>query len=74
MFSLAGNYADQIIGAQLRKQRTRLNISQKELGAVIGVSYQQIQKYESGKNKISAARLHRISIYMKVPMADFFTE
>ncbi len=60
------------IGRQIKKHREARNISQKELGSVLGVSYQQIQKYESGKNRISAAYLYHIALHMKVPITDFF--
>jgi transcriptional regulator with XRE-family HTH domain len=48
---------DKYIGARMREQRLALEMSQELLGRELGVSFQQIQKYESGKNRVSAARL-----------------
>ncbi len=63
---------DKLIGLRLRKRRTELNISQSVLGAAIGVSYQQIQKYERGKSRIAASRLYLVSYELQMPMDYFF--
>lgn len=60
---------DSFIGAQLRLRRRKLMMSQATLGDRIGVTYQQIQKYESGTNRISAAMLIRAADALEVPPA-----
>ncbi len=60
------------IGQQIRAQRRALNISQSMLAAHIGVSFQQLQKIEIGKNRVSAARLLLISQYFDIPLMDFY--
>jgi len=63
---------DQAIGSSIRRQRLRKRLSQTELGRAIGVSFQQIQKYESGANRIAAARLLQIARTLRVPLPAFF--
>lgn len=52
---------DRIIGERIRKCRKHISISQTELGQAIGVSFQQVQKYENGQNRVPAARLSQIA-------------
>ncbi len=59
-------------GKQLRKRRCALDMSQSDLGAVIDVSFQQIQKYERGTNRISASRLFKFANHLDVPVSYFF--
>lgn len=59
-------------GQVLKKFRTKAGLSQMKLGELIGVSYQQIQKYESGKSSISAERLIQISKALGVNPSEFF--
>ncbi|RJQ13878.1 MAG: XRE family transcriptional regulator [Nitrospiraceae bacterium] len=61
-----------IIGHRIRQRREHLNISQEKLGEMIGVTYQQIQKYEKGTNRVSAERLSGIARNLKVPINFFF--
>lgn len=63
---------DRHVGQQLRVRRIHSNLSQTELGAKIGLSYQQIQKYETGKNRISASMLYEFAGRLNVPVAQFF--
>jgi transcriptional regulator with XRE-family HTH domain len=63
---------DRHVGQQLRIRRIHSNLSQTELGTKIGLSYQQIQKYESGKNRISASMLYEFAGRLNVPVAQFF--
>lgn len=60
------------IGKRLRDRRIELGITQEELAATINVSYQQIQKYEIGANRLPASRLHLLAKRMDVPMQFFF--
>jgi transcriptional regulator with XRE-family HTH domain len=64
---------DALVGARLRSRRKQLRISQERLGKEIGVSFQQVQKYENGTNRIGAGRLAEISKVLDVPVAFFFT-
>jgi transcriptional regulator with XRE-family HTH domain len=64
--------ADVHIGRRVRERRTELGISQIALGERLGVSYQQIQKYETGANRISGSRLWELSIILKTPVGYFF--
>ncbi len=56
----------------MRSRRFQLGLSQNELGAMLGVRFQQIQKYESGRNRISATTLYPLSIHLNVPITFFF--
>jgi transcriptional regulator with XRE-family HTH domain len=64
---------DALVGARLRSRRKQLKMSQERLGKEIGVSFQQVQKYENGTNRIGAGRLAEISKVLDVPVAFFFT-
>ena len=62
------------VGARLRQHRTLLGMNQTNLGDAIGVSYQQMQKYECGTNRISASRLFALSRVLDVPVEYFFDD
>ncbi len=63
---------DAHVGARLRQRRTLLGMTQTNLGDAIGVSFQQMQKYENGANRISASRLFDLSRVLDVPVEYFF--
>ena len=63
---------DQHVGARLRLRRSMLEMSQSELGDKLGVTFQQVQKYERGTNRIGASRLFNVAKVMEVPVAYFF--
>jgi transcriptional regulator with XRE-family HTH domain len=63
---------DAYIGARMRERRLALSISQNQLGKDLGVSFQQIQKYESGQNRVSAARLFDICKALNVSLSSMF--
>ncbi len=63
---------DGFIGIRMRERRLALQISQSELGSKLGVSYQQVQKYENGANRVSAARLFDICEALDLPLASMF--
>jgi transcriptional regulator with XRE-family HTH domain len=65
---------DGIIGRRLRSARVAAEIGQVELAAEIRITFQQIQKYESGKNRVSAARLFEICRILDVSIASMFEE
>lgn len=63
---------DAWVGARIALRRAALGLSQTDLARRIGVSFQQLQKYENGSNRISASRLHRIALALGAPVGDFF--
>lgn len=63
---------DSLLGAQLRQRRSILGMSQEKLAEQIGITFQQIQKYENGANRISASRLFELSKALNVPVGLFF--
>ena len=62
------------VGARLRVRRTLLGMSQTTLGDAIGLTFQQMQKYEKGANRISASRLFALSGVLDVPIEYFFDD
>ncbi len=63
---------DAHVGAILRKLRLERGLSQTELAKAGGVTFQQLQKYESGKNRVSASMLYTLAMALDTPIADFF--
>ncbi len=72
--STAYNPIDVHVGARLRARRTLLGLSQMALGDAMGITFQQLQKYESGSNRISASRLYDGSKLLDVDIGYFFDE
>ena len=66
------NEIDQHIGKRMQIRRTMLGLSLKDLAKVCGVTFQQIQKYESADNRIAASRLFEIGAAMQTPISFFF--
>lgn len=66
-----GSKADKEIGLRIKKVREALEISQMKLAEAVGVSFQQIQKYESGMNKVSIEKLKKISKALNAPLTYF---
>lgn len=62
------------VGENIRRRRTELRMSQQRLASAIGVSFQQVQKYENAQNRISAGRLYAISRVLDEPVALLFAE
>ena len=62
------------VGARLRQCRTLLGMNQTKLGNAIGVTFQQVQKYENGTNRISGSRLFALSRVFDVPVEYFFDD
>ena len=65
---------DTHVGARLRQRRTLLGMSQTTLGDALGVSFQQVQKYERGTNRMGSSRLFDLSRVLDVPVEHFFEE
>jgi transcriptional regulator with XRE-family HTH domain len=63
---------DYHVGQSIRTRRRELGLSQTALGDEIGVSFKQVQKYESGANRIGAGRLYEISVALKTDVETFF--
>jgi len=70
--STPSNIVDAYVGARLRMRRVMLGMSQGKLGQLLGVSFQQIQKYEKGSNRISASRLRQAAQVLEVPVEFFY--
>ena len=68
----APNPTDKHVGARVRMRRMMLSMSQEKLGDALGLTFQQVQKYEKGTNRIGASRLQQISHILQVPVAFFF--
>src|SRR5450759_3767135 len=62
------------LGKRIRLRRVEQRISQAELGDQLGVSFQQVQKYEKGVNRVSAARLQQVATALDVPVTFFFDD
>jgi transcriptional regulator with XRE-family HTH domain len=60
------------VGAKVRTRRSLLGMSQERLAAALGITFQQVQKYETGTNRMGASRLYNISRVLGVPVAYFF--
>lgn len=66
------NAIDRHVGLRIRQRRKEYSISQSKLANALGITFQQIQKYEAGKNKIAASRLFEIAHQLAVPLEYFF--
>ncbi len=71
-FSRRAEAVDRHVGRQICARRRALGMSQGELAKAVGVTYQQVQKYELGGNRVSASMLFRISRALSVPAGRFF--
>ena len=72
MAKKAPNPVDKHVGSRVRMRRMMLSMSQEKLGDALGLTFQQVQKYEKGTNRIGASRLQQISNILQVPVAFFF--
>ncbi len=64
---------DKMVGTNIRVHRLAAGITQEELGAKLGVTFQQIQKYEKGTNRVGSGRLYQIAEIFEVPVKSFFS-
>jgi transcriptional regulator with XRE-family HTH domain len=71
---LARHPVDVHVAARLRQRRILLGMSQAALGNAVGITFQQVQKYESGRNRISSSRLFEFAKILDVPVSHFFKE
>lgn len=65
---------DQLVGSNLRRLRVRKGVSQSAIGDALGITFQQIQKYEKGTNRISASKLHDMAQVLDVDILAFFAQ
>ena len=72
MAKKAPNPIDKHVGSRVRMRRMMLSMSQEKLGDALGLTFQQVQKYEKGRNRVGASRLQHISELLQVPVAFFF--
>jgi transcriptional regulator with XRE-family HTH domain len=72
MAKKAPNPIDKHVGSRVRMRRMMLSMSQEKLGDALGLTFQQVQKYEKGTNRIGASRLQQISQILQVPVSFFF--
>src|ERR1051325_10257102 len=72
MAKKAANPIDKHVGSRVRMQRMMLGMSQEKLGDSLGLTFQQVQKYEKGANRIGASRLQQNSHILQVPVSFFF--
>jgi transcriptional regulator with XRE-family HTH domain len=63
---------DEHVGERIRERRTTLGLTQEQLAAALAISYQQIQKYETGANRVSAGRLYEIAMQLDAEVGYFF--
>jgi transcriptional regulator with XRE-family HTH domain len=72
MASKAPDPIDKYVGSRIRMRRIMLGMSQEKLGDALGLTFQQIQKYEKGTNRVGASRLQQIAEVLQVPVAFMF--
>jgi transcriptional regulator with XRE-family HTH domain len=74
MPALEATEIDRAVGARIAAFRKAKGLSQSALGVAVGVSFQQIQKYEKGDNRVRASRLQAIAKFLDVPVASLFSD
>jgi len=74
MIKKTPNPVDKHVGSRVRMRRVLIGMSQEKLGEALGITFQQIQKYEKGTNRIGASRMQQIAIVMNVPVSYFFED
>src|SRR5436190_15128105 len=72
MVKKAPNPVDKHVGDRVRMRRMMLDMSQEKLGDALGLTFQQVQKYEKGANRVSASRLQHVAQILQVPESFFF--
>ena len=74
MATKAPNPIDKYVGSRVRMRLIMLGMSQEKLGEALGLTFQQIQKYEKGTNRVGASRLQAIASILDVPVSFFFAD
>lgn len=70
--SRSSQHIDRAVGLRIAARRSALGLSQSALARELGISFQQVQKYEAGANRVSASRLHQAATALACSVADFF--
>ena len=68
------NPVDLYVGTRLKIRRSEMGLSQNAIGEMVGITFQQIQKYEKGANRIGSSRLYEFGKILKVPVSYFFEQ
>ena len=68
------NFVDRHVGNRVRMRRLLVGMSQEKLGELLGITFQQVQKYEKGSNRVSASRLYQIARVLGVSVQYFYDE
>lgn len=68
----SSRHVDEFIGERIRQRRVMLGLTQEHLAVALGISYQQVQKYETGANRVSAGRLYEIARCLGIGVSHFF--
>ena len=71
---MPSNPVDVYVGTRLKIRRTELGLSQNKIGEMTGITFQQVQKYEKGLNRIGSSRLYEFAKILKVPVSYFFEQ
>lgn len=72
MTKMVRNPIDAFVGSKIKLRRAVVGMSQTELATRLGITFQQVQKYEKGANRVGASRLYLISVILDVPVQSFF--
>ena len=72
MSTKAPDPVDRYVGSRVRMRRIMLGMSQEKLGEALGLTFQQVQKYEKGTNRVSASRIQQIAEILQVPVSFLF--
>ena len=72
MIAKVPNPIDKYVGSRIRMRRIMLGMSQEKLGEALGLTFQQVQKYEKGTNRVGASRVQQISDILQVPVSFLF--
>lgn len=72
MSTKAPNPVDKYVGSRVRMRRIMLGMSQEKLGEALGLTFQQVQKYEKGTNRVGASRIQQIAEILHVPVSFLF--
>ena len=62
------------VGKRVRQRRKMMGITQEKLGESLGLTFQQVQKYERGTNRVSASKLFEMAVFLKVPVSYFYED
>lgn len=70
--ALTKSHVDEIVGENIKRLRIKSGLSQTAVGDALGVTFQQVQKYETGRNRITAGKLNKLAMLLDVSMSELF--